>query len=129
MRDVEIIPGATSTLRRRLYAKIRRGKNRDACAIWTGATARKRGSRRPKIRVGGNFSRHVVVARVLLVLKDRVPLWIRDDAKLEAAHECGHYWCVNVRHLAWKTRVENENDKYAYSKFEDALDELLAETA
>ena len=30
---------------------------------------------------------------------------------MEAAHECGNPPCVNPRHLAWKSRTENEADK------------------
>lgn len=33
------------------------------------------------------------------------------DPKYDAAHECGNAWCTNHRHLIWKTRVDNLNDK------------------
>lgn len=35
---------------------------------------------------------------------------------LEAAHSCGkgHEGCCNPNHLSWKTRAENENDKYVH---------------
>ena len=29
----------------------------------------------------------------------------------EAAHNCGHLWCVTKNHLRWATHAENENDK------------------
>ena len=33
------------------------------------------------------------------------------EGRNDAAHECGNHWCVNPRHLTWKTRVENMHDK------------------
>lgn len=48
MRTVDLIIGATSTLRARIRSKTVRGTRRQ-CWRWTGATARKRdGARRPK---------------------------------------------------------------------------------
>ena len=130
MTLAELIPGATSTLRRRIAAKILRPDGRHGCWRWTGGTARKRdGAERPKVRVGGRGSRTILVARVLLVLRDRVPLWRREADKLEAGHSCNHFWCVNPRHLVWQTRVENENAKHEfddYCDFAAAVDELAA---
>lgn len=130
MRTVDLIAGATSTLRRRIRAKTLRGR-RNECWGWTGGTARKRdGARRPKIQVGGRGSRTILVARVLLALKDRVPLTLR--AGLEAGHRCHHFWCVNPRHLQWQTRIENEHAKQEYDDYCDfaaAVDELAADTA
>ena len=128
MRVAELVPGATSTLRRRLRAKQLR-TSRDACWRWGGATSRKRdGVGRPAIQVGGRRSPVVHVARVLLALIDRVPLLERRG--LEAGHRCGNYWCVNGRHLEWQTRSENEDAKQefdAYASFAAAVDELAVD--
>jgi hypothetical protein len=130
MRTVNLILGATSTLRRRIRAKTERA-GRNACWRWTGATARKRdGAKRPKIQIGGVGSRVVTVARLLLCLRDGVRLAERDAAKLEAGHSCYNFWCVNPRHLTWQTRIENENAKHEYDSFEDfarEVDELAAQ--
>jgi len=132
MTTAELIPGATGSLRRRIYAKIIRPSRR-ACWRWTGATARKRdGAKRPKVRAGGRGSRTILVARVLLALRDRVPLWRRELERLEAGHTCHNYWCVNPRHLQWQTRIENEQAKQefdAYTDFAAAVDELAAQEA
>lgn len=36
----------------------------------------------------------------------------------EAAHSCGrgHEGCVNPRHLSWKTRAENQRDRYVHNR-------------
>jgi hypothetical protein len=103
------LPGASPSLLARIRAKIERVPG-STCLRWTGGTARKRdGAKRPKIQIGGRGSRFVVVARLLLVLRDGVPFVLRDG--LEAGHTCHHYWCVNWRHLKWCTRTENEADK------------------
>ena len=33
------------------------------------------------------------------------------EPSMDAAHECGNGWCINPRHLSWKTRLENIHDK------------------
>lgn len=115
-RDVDLIPGATSTLRRRLFAKIARTRSRRECWAWTGKTVKKRGGVRPAIQVGGRGTRTISVARILLVLKDRVPLSERDAARLEGGHKCGRYWCVNQSHLEWIDRGGNEDAKAEYDE-------------
>lgn len=35
-------------------------------------------------------------------------------SKHEAAHNCGHSWCVTKKHFRWATRQENEDDKIAH---------------
>jgi hypothetical protein len=129
-KTAQLIVGATPSLRRRIYAKIVRPSRR-ACWRWTGATARKRdGAKRPQVRVGGRGSRVIVVARVLLSLRDRIPLI--DRYGLEAGHTCHHYWCVNPRHLEWQTRVQNEEAKQEfddYCDFAQAVDDLASEAA
>jgi hypothetical protein len=128
-KDVDVIPGATSTLRRRLYAKVLRTR-RHECWRWSGKHAKKRdGALRPAIMVGRRGSRTMTVARVLLALRDRVSLDLRTE--LEAGHTCGHHWCINVRHLVWQTRWENEamkSEHRRWREFSQAVDEL-AETA
>ena len=77
------------------------------------------------MRAGGKGSRWLTVARVLLTLRDRVPLDLRDG--LEAGHECHHAWCVNVRHLRWQTHSENllhRRERDDYERFSNAVDEL-----
>jgi hypothetical protein len=114
----DLIIGATSTLRARLWAKIVKRKRRQ-CWQWSGSTSLKRGgARRPKMRVGGKRSRTIVVARILLSLKDRVPLHLRDG--LEAGHRCGNFWCVNPSHLEWVGRFENEDAK---NEFDETIDD------
>ena len=36
------------------------------------------------------------------------------DQKIEAAHECGNRLCVNPKHLAWKTRHQNQMDRVTH---------------
>jgi hypothetical protein len=38
------------------------------------------------------------------------------STKHEAAHSCGNHSCVNPRHLAWKTRSENQLDSVAMGR-------------
>lgn len=111
------IRGATPTLAQRIAAKIIRCEG-SYCLQWTGSTRRGRdGAERPAIRLGGRGSRMATVARVLLALQDGVPLHRRKG--LEACHRCAHYWCVNVDHLCWQTRIENELDKEVWDEHYD----------
>jgi hypothetical protein len=114
-----LIQGATSTLRRRVWSKIVKGR-RNQCWTWRGSVSLKRGgARRPKIQAGGRGSRSILVARILLVFADRVPLDQRDG--FEAGHKCGNFWCVNWRHLEWVSRIENEEAKQEY---DESIDDL-----
>lgn len=129
-RTVDLIAGATSTLRARIAARTVREGGKMGCWRWTGGTSRKRdGARRGKVQVGGRGTRVITVARVLLVLKDRVPLVERDSARLEAGHRCGHFWCVNPRHLHWIDRSGNEAEKHEFDeefdRFSAAFDEVV----
>jgi len=38
-------------------------------------------------------------------------------SKHEAAHSCGNAWCVNINHLRWATRKENERDKRSHGTY------------
>jgi hypothetical protein len=108
----ELIKGASESLVGRILDKIAAPAADDACWFWMGSYVRESdGKERPKIQVGGRGSRTVTVARLLLCLADGVPLVRR--RRREAAHRCGHWWCVNPAHLRWATREENERDKFA----------------
>lgn len=81
------------------------------CWIWTGAFSKKRSrTRRPNIRVGAAFLGTINPVRVLLSLKDGVPL--DDRADLHAAHtECLNLSCINPYHFRWATDAENRDDR------------------
>lgn len=113
-RDIDVIPGATPTLRRRISAKTIRS-TRSKCWTWSGTFRKHRTGTRPCIHIGGRGSGNKTVARILLALRDRVCL--AERAELEAGHLCGNHWCVNPRHLVWQTRSENERMK-AYHRSE-----------
>lgn len=129
MKDVDLIPTASSTIRRRVYAKILWAPGRLACRSWGGAHSQKKSGPRPVIRAGGKGSKVVLVSRVLLALFDRVPLAMRDLEGLRACHSCGHGWCVNRRHLSWKDQSDNELDKEEFDAFCDVVDDLAADDA
>lgn len=74
----------------------------DECLIWPYANKRGYGA----IYLGG---RKRTVTRVLCEETYGPPIGDRN----EAAHSCnnGHLGCVTLRHLSWKTRRENEDDR------------------
>lgn len=114
---------ATPTLRDRLLGKIVMPGPATPCATWVGAynidgrkTGRQNRGRRPVIQIGGIGSPVVYVTRLLLVLCGVQ----REHARqIEACHCCptgtppdGVYRCVDLDHLRWGARDENEADKY-----------------
>lgn len=122
-----MIPGATDTLRERLLGKIVMPGPATPCATWVGARNQSRGLRpghqgryvvscRPVIWRGGSFGGTAYVAPLLLEIAGEAP---PTDAHREACHAgCptgrawnGVYLCVDLAHLRWGTRTENEADK------------------
>lgn len=115
---------ASPTLRERLLAKIVMPGPATPCATWVGAynvdgrlTGRVHRGRRPVIFLGGGRrGRIVYAAPTLLALVDDRRLVV---AAAEACHRgCptgepvdGVYRCVDLAHLAWGSRQENEDDK------------------
>lgn len=83
------------------------------CWNWTGAFSLKRRGMRPVIQLGGRGTRVVLVARLLLTWYAGPP----PTDQHEAGHTCPHgenSRCVNPGHLAWQTRIENEQQKKLY---------------
>lgn len=112
---------ASPTLRERLLSKIVQPGPATPCATWVGAyniDGRRRkwtAGRRPVIQVGARGSPVVYVTRLLLSLAG-VPR--AHAGQIEACHCCptgtpadGMYRCVDLAHLRWGTRAENEADK------------------
>lgn len=64
------------------------------------------------------------VARLLLSMKTGI-----NPKKIDAAHKCGHKWCVNVRHMYWATRKQNESDKIAHGTYFNKTSKITAEQA
>lgn len=125
-----LVPGATATLEERLLSKIVNAGPATPCAVWIGAYNQSRGrpgmprrgkhpTRRPVLQIGGLGSAVMYVARLLLILAGVQRVHAR---QIEACHTCpsgtpwnGVYTCVDLGHLRWGTREENEADKYASS--------------
>jgi len=113
------LPHATDTLRERILSKIVMPGPATPCATWVGGYnvdgRRTRGhtpKRRPVVRLGGRGTTMVYVAPVLLTLAEGPP-----DGRV-ACHRCPTgtpadrtYRCVDLDHLRWGTRAENEADK------------------
>lgn len=114
---------ATPTLRARLLSKIVMPGPATPCATWVGGYSlgrrRTRGAvvhRRPVIQIGGRRSPVAYVARVVLTLAADRPSGI---PAAEACHRCptgtpvdAVYRCVDLDHLYWGSRTENERDKH-----------------
>jgi len=45
--------------------------------------------------------------QILLIADSEFP----DDEKMETSHLCDHVWCVNVKHLIWELRPDNQRRK------------------
>lgn len=113
---------ATATLRERLLTKIVMPGPATPCATWVGGynrhgfRRRTRHFRRPVICEGGHHGQMLYVAPVLLTLASDGVVQI---AGAEACHRgCptgapidGVYRCVDLDHLRWGSRQENEEDK------------------
>lgn len=81
----------------------------DACWVWVGAYSKgKKGADRPVIQLAGRGTPVVHVARVMLVLRDGVPL--EDRQGVQAAHICDYPPCVNPWHLEWQTGRVNQRE-------------------
>lgn len=115
-----------SSLRERLLGKIVMPGPATPCATWVGAYNQSRGfkkghqgryvmSRRPVIWTGGSFGTVVYAAPVLLKIAGIAQ---PSEEHTEACHTCptgtppdGVYRCVDLEHLRWGTRQDNERDK------------------
>lgn len=98
-----------STIWKRITDKIKIDRE-SGCHIWIGAYSKKRNGKRPVIRLGGRGSPIVNVARFLLIQSTG----IEPPKEIECGHICPNgenHKCVNVEHLKWMTRQENENYK------------------
>lgn len=88
----------------RLFYEKMRSHVGDECVEW------------PYSRIAGGYAvmsirnRTMVVSRVLCEDRHGPP----PNPKLEAAHTCGHSWCVNPNHLGWKTPKENSADRIVH---------------
>lgn len=89
--------------------------DRHACWIWTGAYSHKRGGKRPVIQSGKRGSPVALVFRIMLALKDQVPLSRRRD--YHACHEprCANPQCINPFHGYWGTPGRNHEDREQYA--------------
>lgn len=91
--------------------------DRGECWLWTGACSNKgkKGGLRPVIQAGGRHSPVVHVFRIMLALKDRVPLSRRRD--LHACHDplCTSTKCINPFHGYWGTPGRNHEDRERYA--------------
>lgn len=111
------------TLRDRILGKIVMAGPATPCATWVGAynrhgrRGRMRWFARPVVWAGGSFGPVIYVANALLRLSGAEP---PTSEHREACHCCptgtpvdGVYRCVDLDHLRWGTRAENEADKHA----------------
>lgn len=120
------MPGRATPLSERLLSKIVMPGPATPCATWVGAYNQSRGfrkghqgrygmARRPVIWLGGSYGRVVYAAPQLLKISGAEPPSVEH---VEACHCCPTgtpvdrmYRCVDLEHLRWGTRAENEADK------------------
>lgn len=96
----------TKTLAKRFWAKVDMSRGLFACWTWKGAHSKKRrGVRRPHIRLGGRGTKMVSAARVALFLQTGD--W--GDGR-EPLHSCDNPGCINPSHLGYGTHQENMHD-------------------
>lgn len=112
---------ATPSLHKRLLGKIVNAGPATPCATWVGAysTGRRRSTNtihlRPVIQLGGRGSPVAYVAPTMLRLAGVVA---ESVDQREACHRCptgtahdAMYRCVDLAHLQWGSRDDNERDK------------------
>lgn len=93
--------------------------DRNVCWMWTGACSNKTnrgGGLRPVIQTGGRGTPVAHVFRIMLALKDRVPLSRRWG--MHACHNervCKSTKCVNPWHGYWGTANRNHEDRERYA--------------
>lgn len=96
------------SLRDRLWEKVDIPFDLTQCWIWTGAKSHKReGQKRPVIWTDAGTRN---AARIVCEWANGPP----PTEKHEAGHTCPQgeeEMCLNPKHLAWQTRVENERSK------------------
>lgn len=64
----------------------------------------------PNISDPDDWSTSVIVSRLLCEHQEGPA----PDDKPQAAHRCGHEWCVNPKHVRWASPVENAADKFVH---------------
>lgn len=84
----------------RLFYEGIQGHAGDACVEWTF-------SRSAGYAVMSVRNHTVVVSRALCEDRHGPP----PHPNSEAAHSCGHSWCVNPMHVSWKSPKENSADR------------------
>lgn len=114
----ELTPLERAALFERWMAKVDRSRGDHACWRWRGAKSQKRNGKRGVIRVGGAGGRIMSAARVGKILATGAKFTDPEIAQREICHDpvkCegggNSVDCVNPRHTAWGTRLDNEQQK------------------
>lgn len=79
----------------------------DDCILWPFSRSQ---AGYAKLKIAGFNS--LILSRVICQMVHGEPA----SSGLEASHTCGrgHDGCVNPRHIVWKTRLENQHDRYTH---------------